>query len=93
MKKKQEIVTFKVDEDLLEAIKDIPNRSEFIRAAIIAALGSVCPLCDGTGMLTPNQKQHWDDFSSNHLIERCKKCDERVLVCSKSRTFEGSPKH
>lgn len=82
MKKKQEIITFKVDEDLGEAIREIPNRSEFIRTAIIAALGSVCPLCNGTGTLTPNQKRHWDDFSADHSVERCGECDERVLVCA-----------
>ena len=78
MKKKQEIITFKVDEDLREAMQHIPNRSSFIRSAIVAALGSVCPLCNGSGILTPKQKQHWDDFSANHMIKRCKKCDDRA---------------
>jgi hypothetical protein len=81
MKKKQETVTFKVDEDLMEIIKEIPNRSEFIRRAILSAMGTICPLCNGSGMLTPNQKKHWDDFSVNHVIARCRQCDERVLVC------------
>ena len=80
--KKQEIVTFKVDENLYKIIKEIPNRSEFIRSAIIAALGSVCPLCNGTGMLTPDQKQHWDKFSENHSVETCMECNERYIVCS-----------
>ena len=83
MKKKQEIITFKVDEDLLGAIKNLPNRSEFIRSAIISALGSTCPLCNGTGMLTPNQKRHWDDFSDNHSVESCRRCHENILVCRK----------
>ena len=82
MKKKQEIITFKVDEDLGEAMRHIQNRSKFIRSAILAALGSVCPLCNGSGILTPNQKQHWDDFSEKHSVERCKQCHERVIVCS-----------
>ena len=82
MKKKQEIITFKVDEDLLQAIKGIPNRSEFIRSAIIAALGSTCPLCNGTGMLTPNQKRHWKDFTVNHSIKNCLHCHEDILTCS-----------
>ena len=72
MKKKQGIITFKVDEDLFEVIKDIPNRSEFIRAAIISALGSVCPLCNGSGMLTRNQKRHWDDFAVDIWFKVCK---------------------
>ena len=82
MKKKQEIITFKVDEDLLRAIKDIPNRSEFIRTALVEALGSVCPLCNGTGTLTTNQKRHWDDFTAAHSIEKCRNCHEKIIVCA-----------
>lgn len=81
MKKKQSIVTFKVDDDLLEAIRGIPNRSQFIRSAIIGALGSVCPLCNGSGMLSKNQKRHWDDFTADHSLEKCSDCQERILVC------------
>lgn len=83
MKKKQTIVTFKVDEDLLEVIKDIPNRSEFIRAAIMTALESVCPLCNGTGLLTPKQKEHWQSFSRDHELKRCEDCQEIFIECTK----------
>ena len=85
MKKKQGVITFKVDEDLFEVIKDIPNRSEFIRAAIIAALGSVCPLCNGSGMLTRNQKRHWDDFAVDHWVQECKDCHENILFCASAQ--------
>ena len=81
MKKKQSIVTFKVDDELLEAIKGMPNRSQFIRSAIIGALGSVCPLCNGSGMLSKNQKRHWDDFTADHSLEKCHDCQEKILVC------------
>lgn len=91
MKKKQDIITFKVDEDLREVIKEIPNRSEFIRQAILSALGSVCPLCNGSGMLTPNQKRHWDDFANHHAVERCRDCDERVLVCGNHEEPDADP--
>ena len=82
MRKKQEIITFKVDEDLSRLIKDLPNRSEFIRGAIFAALESICPLCNGTGILNPNQKRHWDDFTVNHSVKKCQDCNERILICS-----------
>jgi hypothetical protein len=82
MKKKQSIITFKVDHDLLQLVKDMPNRSQFIRSAIIAAFGSVCPLCNGSGMLTKNQKQHWDDFTANHSLEICGDCNEKIMVCA-----------
>ncbi len=83
MKKKQTIITFKVDEGLLEVIRNIPNRSEFIRAAIITALENICPLCNGTGLLTPKQKEHWETFSLHHELKRCDECQELFIECSK----------
>ena len=84
MKKKEGIITFKVNEDLLEVIKTIPNRSEFIRAAIMMALENICPLCNGTGLLTPKQKEHWKSFAQNHAVKRCEDCDEMFIECSKT---------
>ena len=79
---KGEVITFKVDESLLEVMKGIPNRSEFIRTAILAALDSVCPLCKGTGILTPKQKEHWDVFARDHALAECDECHEMRLVCA-----------
>jgi len=79
--KKQEVITFKVDESLMGLMRDIPNRSEFIRHAILQAMDSVCPLCQGTGILTPGQKRHWDSFLTTHSIERCDECDELFISC------------
>jgi hypothetical protein len=84
MKKKEGIITFKVNEDLLEVIKSIPNRSEFIRAAIMMALENICPVCNGTGLLTPKQKEHWENFALNHTVKRCEECDEMFIECSKA---------
>ena len=78
---KQQIVTFKAEEALVEAM-DIPNRSEFIRSAILAALEGVCPFCHGTGVLNPHQRRHWEEFSRTHSIEQCEECDEGKLVCA-----------
>jgi hypothetical protein len=79
--KKQEVVTFKVDETLMEIIKDIPNRSEFIRHAILQALDNVCPLCQGSGIFSPSQKKHWDEFLQHHHVERCDECNEIFISC------------
>ena len=78
---KSGIITFKVDDDLREAMQGIPNRSEFIRSAILAALRSSCPLCGGTGVLTPRQREHWDSFAARHPLEECKECHEMHLTC------------
>jgi hypothetical protein len=82
-KDKNEIITFKVPESLRNAMSGIPNRSEFIRNAVMAALESVCPLCKGTGILHPNQKVHWDRFAEGHHISQCGTCDAVHLVCTK----------
>ena len=82
-KSKTEIVTFKADESLIEALKDVPNRSEFIRASVMQALRSVCPLCRGTGTLTPGQKTHWQNLAADHEIRECGDCHELHIVCSR----------
>ncbi len=78
---KIDVITFKVDGALRKALEGIPNRSEFIRAAILASLDSVCPLCNGTGILTANQRHHWNAFAHTHALEECAHCHERRIVC------------
>lgn len=80
-RRKEEIVTFKVDAALMEALANIPNRSEFIRAAILQAMDNLCPLCTGTGYLSPEQRKHWDEFTAHHAVRRCEECDSTYLVC------------
>lgn len=84
MKKKEGVITFKVNVDMYDVIKDIPNRSEFIRAAIMMALENICPLCNGTGLLTPKQKEHWVNFTRDHAVKRCEDCDELFIECAKT---------
>lgn len=79
---KSEIITFKADQSLLEAMKTIPNRSEFIRSAVMMALESSCPLCGGSGILTPHQREHWNEFRQDHSLNECSDCREFHLVCS-----------
>ncbi len=85
MKKKSEIITFKVDDSLLAALESIPNRSSFIRSAVLAALDSTCPLCAGSGILSPNQREHWDRFLEGHRVEKCSDCEELHIVCAHER--------
>ncbi len=78
----QQVISFKVDKALWNALEGIPNRSEFIRNAILLALSNVCPLCGGTGLLNPEQKKHIEEFLKTHEIVICKKCNHRHLNCS-----------
>ncbi len=79
--KKSDVITFKADADLLEAMKGIENRSGFIRAAILAALDNTCPLCKGTGKLTASQQKHWNHFSKSHHMETCENCNALIISC------------
>ncbi|TFH05014.1 MAG: CopG family transcriptional regulator [Spirochaetales bacterium] len=80
-KRKEDIITFKVDGKLSAAMSGIENRSAFIRDAILAALGNTCPVCRGTGILTASQQGHWDDFAAHHHLTQCADCNEDYLVC------------
>ncbi|MEZ5357343.1 MAG: CopG family transcriptional regulator [Candidatus Zixiibacteriota bacterium] len=91
-KQKTEIITFKVDEAISAALKDVPNKSEFIRSAVTAALASTCPLCQGAGYLSPSQKEHWDTFARNHTVQECNECHERHLICGKVSKLEKANK-
>ncbi len=80
------MITFKVDESLAEAMAGITNRSDFIRMAVLAALGNSCPLCSGTGALSISQRQHWDEFTRHHQVQTCDNCLEIHLTCEHERS-------
>jgi len=78
---KNEIITFKVDDSLAQLIHRFPNKSEFIRQAVMTALENTCPLCQGTGSLSPDQKKHWTEFAGHHVIETCNDCHAVHIHC------------
>ena len=81
MNHKDEVITFKVDDALAEQLRAIPNRSEFIRQAVLQALEMECPLCHGAGTLTPNQMTHWQEFLQHHQVTTCEVCGEAHIAC------------
>ncbi len=85
MKKKEHIFTFKTDEHLADLLEKIPNKSQFIRKALQAALEQDCPLCQGSGILTGEQREHWQHFLTLHSLEKCEQCNATHLVCSHSQ--------
>ena len=85
-RRKDEVITFKVDPDLAELLRRMPNRSQFIRTAVLSSLNHICPLCQGLGILNPDQKQHWQEFSSRHCVTECGNCGSMHLVCEAGKT-------
>lgn len=81
MKKKERVFTFKTDESLAEELARIPNKSEFIRHAIESALANTCPLCNGSGSLSPAQAKHLEQFLDGHRLEKCDECDAVHFTC------------
>ena len=86
---KQSVITFKTDAGLARILDRIPNRSEFIRAAVLSALDSACPLCAGTGILSVDQRRHWQSFQEHHRIERCGACQAVHVVCDAATQTVG----
>ena len=92
-RKKEDVITFKADEQLRDAMKGIANRSDFIRNAILAALDNTCPLCGGSGKLSPYQMQHWRKFSEHHPLRECRNCNAMVLECDHELPDEYDHEH
>lgn len=81
-KPKTVTITFKADETLALTLRGVPNRSEFIRNAVLAAMDNACPLCRGTGILPPTEHNHWRRFLEGHRLTECVECHESYWVCA-----------
>jgi hypothetical protein len=86
--RKQKIITFKADRHFLKALDGIHNRSDFIRSAVLAALESTCPLCRGTGILTPDQKRRWEALDGVSTAEG-EACESAAARSGESSMNEG----
>jgi hypothetical protein len=78
---KSDLITFKVEHSLAEQIDRLPNKSEFIRKALLRALSDTCPLCQGRGVLSLEQAEHWKRFTAHHSVETCSDCRAVYLSC------------
>jgi hypothetical protein len=85
---KSEIVAFKVEEDLAQFLNNLPNKSDFIRKAILAQFGMTCPLCTGTGVVPRGIHDHYKPIIAEHDEKPCERCKSAVKV---PLTSEGAP--
>jgi len=81
---KEKIISFKLEKSLADKLAAVPNKSEFIRSAILSAMDNTCPLCQGHGTLSTGQMEHWRRLESTHDIRQCGKCHEYHIVCAAS---------
>lgn len=82
MTEKTEVISFKADEELAALLKHIPNKSDFIRNAVLEHMQNTCPLCQGTGLISVAQRAHWDKFTKTHSVEECQDCHELYIKCN-----------
>lgn len=71
---KTQIVAFKVEQELAEFLDQLPNKSDFIRKAIVAQFGMTCPLCTGTGVVARGLHKHYSPVLAAHRDRPCEKC-------------------
>lgn len=78
--KKSEIVAFKVEEDLAAFLNKLPNKSAFIRKAIVAQLGMACPLCTGAGVVPRGIHEHYAPVLAKNNVRKCDGCMEKITL-------------
>ena len=48
-------VTYRIPSDLAEALKQLPNQTNFVESVLREALAETCPTCGGTGRISYNR--------------------------------------
>jgi hypothetical protein len=79
-KTKSQIVAFKVEDELAEFLNNLPNKSDFIRKAILAQFGMTCPLCTGSGVVSRGVHEHYKPVIDEHNHRPCEKCKIAVTI-------------
>ena len=77
---KSKIVAFKVEEELAEFLNNLPNKSDFIRKAILSQFGMTCPLCTGSGVVPRGIHDHYRPVIAEHNKHPCEKCKSPVEI-------------
>jgi len=79
-RQKTAVVAFKVEEELAALLDKLPNKSEFIRRAIAAQLGTACPLCNGRGVVPRGVHDHYAPLIEQFKQRGCELCGESLKV-------------
>lgn len=89
---KSQIVAFKVEEELAEFLDKLPNKSDFIRRAILAQFGMTCPLCVGSGVVPRGVHDHYKPILTDHCSRPCEKCKASVAFPLTADGLTGNEK-
>jgi hypothetical protein len=71
------LLGIKVEAELADVLNKLPNKSAFIRKAILAQLDVVpCPLCGGAGIVPAGIHAHYAPFLAAHRCSPCEGCGD-----------------
>jgi hypothetical protein len=82
-------VSFKVNADLAALLNSLPNKSSFIRAAIVTQLGKACPLCDGQGRVSPSAYRLLEGRLQGQQQRPCDQCGAGLNLPTALETLSG----
>lgn len=85
---KTKIVAFKVEEELAEFLNRLPNKSDFIRRAILDKFSMTCPLCEGSGVVARGLHTHFSPLMQAEHHRDCDKCGKKDVLPLKLDTVE-----
>jgi hypothetical protein len=77
---KSEVVAFKVEKELADLLNQLPNKSAFIRKAIVAQLSMACPLCNGAGVVSRGVHDHYGPLLARISSRHCDGCGDMMPV-------------
>jgi hypothetical protein len=75
---KPAVVAFKVEEELAHLLDQLPNKSAFIRKAIVSQLGMACPLCNGSGIVPRGLHDHYTNLLARLNSKECDGCGDAL---------------
>jgi hypothetical protein len=73
-------VAVKIEAELARFLDQLPNKSEFIRQAILAQFGTACPLCVGSGQVPSAIGVHYAPVLGRHRERSCAKCGRTEAI-------------
>ncbi len=87
---KPRVVAIKVEQELAELLDRLPNKSAFIRQAILAKMSTTCPLCHGAGRVPAGIHRHFAPVILSYQVCVCLACGERHPIPNQAVTFPMS---
>jgi hypothetical protein len=77
---KQTVVSFRVDHHLAEILNNLPDKSAFIREAILRRFHAECPFCQGRGVLPRAIAEYLQAHMPESRTVECKCCNYRYPI-------------